>query len=231
MRGWGDRGRGSAAALPKNPHSHCFSCPHRARSLLARPIFTPPYPPSHHFGYSAEGDYTILDKVSLGATRTPTRGGGGWCVLRHGSGWQSCLHRGWHFLLPLSAAVPAVATGRARARACARGPALSGFAARSSPLRLTAALRPAQPPNPSSSDAARHARPNRARLLQPRHAQLRVERALALAHAARPSQGLRPAARLSARRQRTVLHSPLNPSASAAARHAQGRSALFFILF
>ena len=151
--------------------------------------------------------------------------GGGGCVLRQGSGRQSCLHRGWHFLLPLSAAVPAVATGRARARACARGPALSGFAARSSPLRLTAALRPAQPPNPSSSDAARHARPNRARLLQPRHAQLRVERALALAHAARPSQGLRPAARLSARRQRTVLHSPLNPSASAAARHARPKHA------
>ena len=34
-------------------------------------------PPSHHFGYSVEGDYTILEKVSLGATRTPTRAGRG----------------------------------------------------------------------------------------------------------------------------------------------------------
>ena len=83
----------------------------------------------------------------------------------------------------------------------------------------------AQPLNPSSSDAARHARPKRARLLQPRQPQLRVERALALAHAARPSQGLRPAARLSARRQRTVLHSP--PTLLLPLRHGtRGRSAL-----
>ena len=89
---------------------------------------------------------------------------------------------------------------------------------------------PCTPPNPSSSDAARHARPKPARLPRPRHAQLRLERVLALAHAVRHSQGLRPAAHLSARRQRAALHSPLNPSSSAAARHAQGRSALFFIL-
>ena len=53
---------------------------------------------------------------------------------------------------------------------------VSRFAARSSPLCPTATRRPAKPPIPSFRAAARHARPKRARVPQPRHQQLRVER-------------------------------------------------------
>ena len=130
-----------------------------------------------------------------------------------------------------AAAAPAAAAGRARARARARGPAFAGFASRSSPLRPTAAHRSASPPNPSSSATARHARPNRARLPRPRHAQLRVERALALAHAARRSQVLRHAARLSPRRQRAALPSPLPLQGPPQHGEAEARSylSIFFL--
>ena len=84
----------------------------------------------------------LLDKVSLGATRTPLRAGGGGAKAGVG-------------------AAELLASGMTVPSSCCP---------------------------------------------QPRQPQLRVERALA--HAARRSKGLRPAARLSARRQRAALHSP-----------------------
>ena len=107
----------------------------------------------------------LLDKVSLGATRTPLRAGGGGAKAGVG-------------------AAELLASGMTVPSSCCP---------------------------------------------QPRQPQLRVERALVLAHAARPSQGLRPAARLSARRQRTVLHSPptlLLPRHGT--RKAEARSFLFY---
>ena len=120
-------------------------CPKLRRTWQASSVnhFHPtPPPPLHHFGYSVEGDYMLLDKVSLGATRTPLRAGGGGAKAGVG-------------------AAELLASGMTVPSSCCP---------------------------------------------QPRQPQLRVERALA--HSARRSKGLRPAARLSAGRQRAALHSP-----------------------
>ena len=105
----------------------------------------------------------LLDKVSLGATRTPLRAGGGGAKAGVG-------------------AAELLASGMTVPSSCCP---------------------------------------------QPRQPQLWVERALA--HAARRSQGLRLAARLSPRRQRGALHSPL-PLHGTPQHGTRSRSALLFIL-